>query len=347
MAEGIYALCVVLLAVATLGTQVTYGDVPTELQKKINSINQNGTYLGVVIPNTFELNPLLQSPSYSPDKGLPYVDFAGRRFRFGSLEGKKVILVMTGLGMINAATTTQLLLGLFNVEGVVHYGIAGNASPSLIIGDVTIPRFWAHSALWNWQRYGDGPQNELPLESSGDYTREYGFLKFADYSTDGNNVIPDADNLLNNVWYQPEEIFPVDGTPEERQHAFWVPVDPYYFAVAEKILGLKLEGCINSTLCLPRTPMVTRVTRGMSASIFLDNAAYRNFLFSKFNPVPVDMESASVALVCHQQRVPFIIIRALSDLAGGGSAQSNEANIFVSLAVENSITAVVEFIKRL
>ncbi|CAA7402683.1 unnamed protein product [Spirodela intermedia] len=347
MGEGIWALCVVLLAVATLGAQVTYGDVPTEVQKKINSINQNGTYLGVVIPNAFELNPLLQSPSYSPDKGMPYVDFAGRRFRFGSLEGKKVILVMTGLGMINAATTTQLLLGLFKVEGVVQYGIAGNANPSFIIGDVVIPRFWAHSALWSWQRYGDGPKNELPFENTGDYTRKYGFLKFADYTSNGKNLIPDADNLLNNVWYQPEEIFPVDGIPEERQHVFWVPVDPRYFAIAKKLVGLKLKGCVNSTLCLTRTPNVARVTRGMSASIFLDNASYRDFLFSKFKFTPVDMESASVALVCHQQRIPFIIIRGLSDLAGGGSDESNEADTFVSLAAENTITAVVEFIKRL
>lgn len=77
MAGGIWAFCTVLLAVAMLGAQTAYGDVPTEVQKKINSINQNGTYLGVVIPNAFEMNPLLQSPSYSPDKGLPYVDFAG------------------------------------------------------------------------------------------------------------------------------------------------------------------------------------------------------------------------------------------------------------------------------
>lgn len=59
------------------------------------------------------------------------------------------------------------------------------------------------------------------------------------------------------------------------------------------------------------------------------------------------MESAAVALVSFQQRVPFIIIRALSDLAGGGSADSNEADIFIDLASDNSVTAVLEFIKHL
>jgi hypothetical protein len=33
----------------------------------------------------------------------------------------------------------------------VHYGIAGNANPSLNIGDVTIPQYWAHTGLWVWQ----------------------------------------------------------------------------------------------------------------------------------------------------------------------------------------------------
>lgn len=54
---------------------------------------------------------------------------------------------------INAAITTQLLLSIFNIDGVVHYGIAGNANPSLHIGDVAIPHYWAHLGLWSWQVY--------------------------------------------------------------------------------------------------------------------------------------------------------------------------------------------------
>ena len=59
------------------------------------------------------------------------------------------------------------------------------------------------------------------------------------------------------------------------------------------------------------------------------------------------MESASVALICLQQRKPFIAIRALSDLAGGGSADSNEADTFTSLAATNSVTVVLKFIELL
>ncbi|KAH0645213.1 hypothetical protein KY284_033097 [Solanum tuberosum] len=244
--------------------------------------NKKGPYLGLVIPNLFEMNPLLQHPSYKPSDLT--IDYAGRRFRFGHIDNQPVVLVMTGLATLNAGITTQLLLALFDVKGVVHYGIAGNANPSLNIGDVAIPQYWAHTAIWNWQ---------------------------------------------------------------DRQHIFWVPVDPRYYAIANKLEGLKLEGCLNATTCLSHPSKVTRVHRGTSASIYLDNAAYRSFIYNKFDVSPVEMESAAVALICYQQKVPYIVIRALSDMAGGGTSESNEASTFITLAATNSVEVTVQFIKQL
>lgn len=337
--EVVKVVFLVVLSLLILYKNHANAAIPTKTQRIINKANKDGPYLGLVIPNQFELNPLLQHPSYQPSNLT--IDVSGRRFRFGTVEGEKVILVMTGLAMINAGITTQLLLTIFNVKGVIHYGIAGNANPSLNIGDVAIPHYWSHSALWNWQRYGHGAENELALEATGDYTRDIGFIKFANYSTE------ESDNFLNNIWYQPEEIFPIDGTPEERQHAFWVPVDSHYFDLAQKLEDVKLEDCLNATLCLSHTPKITRVSRGTSASIYVDNAAYRNFIYEKFDVSPVEMESAAVALICYQQRIPFITFRALSDLAGGGDAESNEADTFTPLAATNSVAVVVEFIKIL
>nr|POE64761.1 bark storage protein a [Quercus suber] len=157
------------------------------------------------------------------------------------------------------------------------------------------------------QRYGQGPEDELTLESNGDYTREFGI--------------------------------PIDGTPEEREHAFWVSVDHLYFEISKQLEGLVLEGCINSTTCLSETPKVTIVQRGTSASISLSNAAYRSFIYKKFNVSPVDMESASVALICLQQRKPFVAFRAISGSPDRGSADSNDHDdTFISLAANNSVT---------
>ena len=112
---------------------------------------------------------------------------------------------------------------------------------------------------------------------------------------------------------------------------------------SNKQQDMRLPQCVNTT-CLPRPPKVTIVDRGESASVFVDNAAYRTFLRSKFNATAIDMESAAVALICHQQALPFVVIRALSDLAGGGSDVSNEADLFGSLAAQNSVDVLVKFV---
>ncbi|KAK7272708.1 hypothetical protein RJT34_29493 [Clitoria ternatea] len=304
--------------------------------REISNINNEGPYIGVVVPNAFELNPLLHSPSFVPHNKFPFFDFAGKHFRIGVLEKKRVIVVMSGLGMLNAGLATQLLLTLFNVEGVLHHGIAGNANPKLQIGDVTIPQYWAHTGLWHWQRLG---------EVNGDFNTSFGNLKFANFNNDSNHF-NSVTNLLNKVWYQPEEIFPVNGTPEVSHDIFWVPVDKTYFKIARNLKNVKLSSCVNKT-CLPRKPIVVRVEKGVTANVFVDNKAYREFLNSKFDATPVDMESVAVALVCLQQNKPFIAIRSLSDLAGGGSALSNEVDVFASLASQNAVEVLIRFISLL
>ncbi|KAF8733510.1 hypothetical protein HU200_014809 [Digitaria exilis] len=286
-----------------------------------------GPFVGLVVPNAYEMDPVLKNPSFKPRGDIPILDVQGRRFRFGTIGGQSVVMVMTGLSMLNAGLTTQLLLSLFNVKGIVHWGIAGNANEDLQIGDVTIPEYWAHLSLWNWQRYGDGPANELPLEAAGDYTRKFGFLNFSDYTVgQGNKEL--AANTLNSIWYQPEEIFPISGTPEQRQHAFWVPVSKRYYDLAGKL-------------------EVTRVPRGCSANVYTDNASYRQFIRNHFGCTPVEMESAAVALVAHQLGVPFVTIRSLSDLAGGGSSLSNEAATFLAIAAQNAVDVMLKFVPLL
>jgi nucleoside phosphorylase len=55
----------------------------------------------------------------------------------------------------------------------------------------------------------------------------------------------------------------------------------------------------------------------------------------------------AIALVALQQGAPFIAIRALSGLAGGGLAESNEAGVFEPLASQNAVIVAVEFISLL
>ncbi|CAO2199699.1 unnamed protein product [Urochloa humidicola] len=338
-------LAAAVLAVVLMATAAE-GFISRKTWAAIRRADRDGPFVGLVVPNAYEMDPVLNSPDFKPSSNIPILDVQGRRFRFGTIGGQNVVMVMTGLSMLNAGLTTQLLLSLFRVKGIVHWGIAGNANEDLQIGDVTIPQEWAHLSLWNWQRYGDGAENKLPLEAAGDYTREFGFLNFSDYTVGKGNPELSA-NTLNSIWYQPEEIFPISGTPEERQHAFWVPVSKRYYKLAGKLEGIELPACVNATTCLPRAPKVTRVPRGCSANVYTDNASYRQFIRSQFGCTPVEMESAAVALVAHQLNVPFITIRSLSDLAGGGSSLSNEAATFLDIAAHNAVEIMFKFVALL
>ncbi|KAI8539718.1 hypothetical protein RHMOL_Rhmol09G0204600 [Rhododendron molle] len=85
--------------------------------------------------------------TFRPHPIHPFVDLSGRRHRVGKLEGKKVVYVRCG---VNAVAAAQQMLDLFDVTGVVHFGIAGNTNDSMSIGDVSIPEKVAHTGIWNW-----------------------------------------------------------------------------------------------------------------------------------------------------------------------------------------------------
>lgn len=54
--------------------------VPKSLLKDIDKINKVGSY-GIVVPNSFEMNPLLQSSSFIANKKRPYIDISGKLIR--------------------------------------------------------------------------------------------------------------------------------------------------------------------------------------------------------------------------------------------------------------------------
>jgi adenosylhomocysteine nucleosidase len=83
---------------------------------------------------------------------------------------------------------------------------------------------------------------------------------------------------------------------------------------------------------------------GVSGGAFIDNAAFREYTFKTFGARVLDMESAAVAHVAYANNVPFIAVRSLSDLAGGGQGE-NEIEVFLGLAAGNS-AAVVKALLR-
>lgn len=59
-------------------------------------------------------------------------------FVIGSVSGKTCILVKCGVGKVNAARTTQILIDKYSVDAVINIGSAGGVNEELNINDIVI-----------------------------------------------------------------------------------------------------------------------------------------------------------------------------------------------------------------
>lgn len=71
-------------------------------------------------------------------KNKKTVVIKGIRFMTGKLRDKKVVIALTGVGKVNAAMTTTLILSQWKPQRVIFTGIAGGLNPSLQPGDLVI-----------------------------------------------------------------------------------------------------------------------------------------------------------------------------------------------------------------
>ena len=76
---------------------------------------------------------------------------------------------------------------------------------------------------------------------------------------------------------------------------------------------------------------------------FVSSASYVKTLQEKFDAIACEMEGASVAAVCVQYNVPFVVLRAMSDKADGIAHETYEN--FVDVAADHSCTIVMKMLE--
>jgi adenosylhomocysteine nucleosidase len=215
----------------------------------------------------------------------------GTTFDTGHIEGKPVVLFLSGISMVNAAMTSQLALDRFTVARIVFSGIAGGVDPRLAIGDVVVPAQWSEYLESVFARERDGA---------------YVLPGFADKS------VPN----FGMMFPQPVGVANSTDQPEKR---WWFPVDSALLSIARTVVGIvRLNACAADGARLAQQPKVIVGGNGVSGPSFVDNAAFREYAQKTFGAEVLDMESAAVAHVAYANKVPFIAFRSLSDLAGGG-----------------------------
>lgn len=63
---------------------------------------------------------------------------AGILFYAGKLHGRKIVSCKSGVGKVNAAVCTQVLIDRFGADAVIFTGVAGALDPLLEIGDIVV-----------------------------------------------------------------------------------------------------------------------------------------------------------------------------------------------------------------
>ncbi|MGD9677409.1 MAG: 5'-methylthioadenosine/adenosylhomocysteine nucleosidase [Vulcanibacillus sp.] len=77
--------------------------------------------------------------NYKPRiKGIQQSSFANISFYQGKLGENQVVLCKSGVGKVNSAVCTQILIDKFQIEKLIFTGVAGALHPELDIGDIVI-----------------------------------------------------------------------------------------------------------------------------------------------------------------------------------------------------------------
>lgn len=85
---------------------------------------------------------------------------ASMEFYEGILEGKKAVVVRSGIGKVNAAVCAQILVDVFEAEVVINTGIAGSLNKDINIGDIVVSTDVVHHDM---DAVGFGyPKGQIP-----------------------------------------------------------------------------------------------------------------------------------------------------------------------------------------
>ncbi|BAZ10824.1 5'-methylthioadenosine/S-adenosylhomocysteine nucleosidase [Calothrix sp. NIES-4071] len=218
--------------------------------------------------------------------------YNGTIFKQVRFEGHNLLLFSAGMSMVNAAMNTQLAISKFPISQVLFAGVAGGINPAYDVGDVVIPERWYHHSESVYAQKISPGKYLLP-EYYKQKAENYDFI-FPDYV-----MVKKA------------------GMTEAVEKEFFA-ADPQLLKIAKQaIKQVPVLTCNIHSQAKNRPCQLHVGGNGISGSVFLDNREYRDWASRVWQAQCVDMESTAIAQVCWTNQKPFLIVRSLSDLAGG------------------------------
>ena len=265
-------------------------------------------YIAVLASFPAELESIVSVMVPDPAK-LHGTRLNGIEFRTAEIDGRHYVFFLTGMSLVNAAMNTQLALDHFNVRAVLFTGIAGGIDPAYGPGDVVVPARWHYHSEAAY--FNETAPGQFALAG-------YFKQKYKNFGM----IFPDDVTVMR------------EGLKEWTQQPFF-PADDHLLAAAKKATDT-----MPSMQTGGRPSKVTYGGDGVSGTVFCDNAEYRKWVFDVWKAECLDMESTAIAQVCWENKIPCLIVRGLSDLAGGQTGV-NQMDVYLKAAADHS-AAVLE-----
>ncbi|PZG47612.1 5'-methylthioadenosine/adenosylhomocysteine nucleosidase [Staphylococcus aureus] len=188
---------------------------------------------------------------------LSEISIAHVKFYTGILKDREVVITQSGIGKVNAAISTTLLINKFKPDIIINTGSAGALDESLNVGDVLISddvKYHDADATAFGYEYGQIPQMPVAFQSSK--------------------------------------------------------------PLIEKV----------SQVVQQQQQLTAKVGLIVSGDSFIGSVEQRQKIKKAFpNAMAVEMEATAIAQTCYQFNVPFVVVRAVSDLANGEAEMCFEA----------------------
>ena len=200
---------------------------------------------------------------------------AGMDFHEGCLKGKPVVVVHSGIGKVNGAICTQILVDVYQINGVINTGVAGSLRNEIDIADIVLST--------------DALQHDMDATGFG---------------------------------------YEVGVIPRMKESVF--PADPELIKLAEEICRTQISG------------IGVHIGRIVSGDQFISDQSKKDWLVSTFEGYCTEMEGAAIAQAAYLNRIPFLIIRAISDKADHSAEMSYSE--FEALAIQSTVKLLTELI---
>ena len=203
--------------------------------------------VGIIVAMREELEEILKIMNNTIKKEIYNI-----KYFEGSINKSNIIIVESGVGKVNAARITQILIDKLEVEEIINVGSAGALNEELNIGDIVIADKFV--------------QHDFDITAFG-HNKGY-ITGVGEYIYSDKKMVKDISNIINNI--------------------------------SQKKYKVKI-GTI------------------ATGDIFCTDIEMKNKIYKKFNAQCVEMEGAAIAQVSYLNKIPFIVIRSISDTPNGNN----------------------------